>query len=91
MGQAFNAFKLLENGYIVHPPFFGVELGSTLLRDDQAFFLALHTAKSCYLPFRRFTTLQSTHARSGRGETVSLEFKRACAPDFESHRSLPDM
>jgi hypothetical protein len=41
MGQAFNAFKLLENGYIVHPPFFGVELGSTLLRDDQAFFFGI--------------------------------------------------
>jgi hypothetical protein len=30
-------------------------------------------------------------ARSGRVETVSLEFKRAFAPDFERHRSPPDM
>jgi hypothetical protein len=38
MGQAFNAFKLLEGGNIVYPPFFGVDLASTF-----------HTATSCYL------------------------------------------
>jgi hypothetical protein len=37
-GQAFNAFKLLESGSIVHPPVFGVDLASTLLREDQAHF-----------------------------------------------------
>jgi hypothetical protein len=72
-------------------PFLELSLVQPCSVTIKLFFLALHTAKSCYLPFRRFTTLQSTHARSGRGETVSLEFKRACAPDFESHRSLPDM
>jgi hypothetical protein len=34
---------------------------------------------------------QPAQARSGRVETVNLEFKCACAPDFERHRSLPDM
>jgi hypothetical protein len=32
------AFKLLENVYIVHPPLFGVNLASTLLRGDQTLF-----------------------------------------------------
>jgi hypothetical protein len=31
-------FKLLENGSIVHPPFFGVDLASTLHHEDQAVF-----------------------------------------------------
>jgi hypothetical protein len=91
MGQAFNAFKLLGNGYIVHPPLFGVKLASTLLRDDRAIFGLFIPPRAATFLFRRFTPLQSTHARSGRVETVSLEFKRACAPDFERHRSLPDM
>jgi hypothetical protein len=34
---------------------------------------------------------QPAQARSGRVETVNLEFKCARAPDFERHRSLPDM
>jgi hypothetical protein len=90
MGQAFHAFKLLESGYIVHPPFFGVDLASTLLREDQALFGIFIPPRAATFLLRRFTPLQSTPARSGRVETVSLEFKRACTPDFESHRTPPD-
>jgi hypothetical protein len=82
MWQAFNAFKLLESGYIVLPPFFGVDLASTLLREDQARVGNFIPLRAATFPLRRFTPLQSTHARSGRVETVSLEFKRACTPDF---------
>jgi hypothetical protein len=34
---------------------------------------------------------QPAQARSGRVETDNLEFKCARAPDFERHRSLPEM
>jgi hypothetical protein len=88
MGQAFIAFKLLESGYIVHPPFFGVDLSST---EDQALIGIFIPRRAATVLIRRFTSLQSTRGRSGRVETVSLEFKRACTPDFQSHRSLPDM
>jgi hypothetical protein len=91
MGQAFIAFKLLDSGYIVHPPLFGVDLASTLLREDQALSGIFITPRAATFLLRRVTPLQSTRARSGRVETVIVEFKRACTRDFESHRSCPDM
>jgi hypothetical protein len=42
---------------------------------------------SLYNPERRGN--QPAHARSGRVETVNLEYKCACTSDFERHRSLP--
>jgi hypothetical protein len=75
--------------FYIHP-FVGVDLASTLLREDQALF-------GTFIPPRAATVLFTTlHAAAinpgtiGRVETVHLEFKRACTPDFESHRSLPD-
>jgi hypothetical protein len=55
------------------------------------FFLTFSYRQELPPSLRRFTPLQSTHARSGRVETASLKFKRACTPDFECRRSLPDM
>jgi hypothetical protein len=60
--------RLMRSSYLrvvtlyIHP-----FLELTLLREDQALFGIFHTTKSCYLPF---TPLQSTHAQSGRVETV---------------------
>jgi hypothetical protein len=85
-----NTFQLLESGYIVHPPFFGVELASTFSVRIKLF-LALSYRQEPLPSFDDFTPLQSTDARSGRVKTVSLEFKRASTPDFECHGSLPDM
>jgi hypothetical protein len=34
---------------------------------------------------------QPAQDRSDRVENVNLEFKCACAPDFERHRALPDV
>jgi hypothetical protein len=90
--QAFNALKLLERGYVVLPPLFGVDLASTLLREDQALLALSYRQEllpSLYDASRRWN--QPAQARSGRVKTVNMEFKCACAPDFERHRSLPDM
>jgi hypothetical protein len=62
MGLAFNAFKVLESGYIVHPPLFGVDLASTLLRRIKLFFGTFIPPRAATLLVRRCTPLQSTRA-----------------------------
>jgi hypothetical protein len=75
----------------VYIHFFGVDRASTLLREDRALvgtFIPPRTA-TLYDAARRCN--RPAQARSGRVETVNLEFKCARAPDFERHRSLPEM
>jgi hypothetical protein len=75
MGQAFNAFKLLESGYIVPPFLFGVDLASTLLHEDQALFGAFIPPRATNLYDAARRCNQPALAQSGRVETVNFEFK----------------
>jgi hypothetical protein len=95
MGRRLKRSSCLRADTLYIHPF----LELTVLREDQAPF-------GTFIPPRAATSLydaapslfeaahrcdQPAQARSGRFETVNLEFKCARAPDFERHWSLPGM
>jgi hypothetical protein len=61
------------------------------VRNMLLFALSYRQALLPYLYDAALRCNQPARARSGRVETHNLEFKCARAPDFERHRSRPDM